>query len=523
MKNNKILITLLGIAFIFSSCDKFLDKMPDNRAEVDSESKITSLLVSAYATHNPAILMEFGTDNVMDNGSEYTNTVSQQEIYMWQPVTNEGNDDPRAVWQNYYKAIAAANQALQAIETMGNPANLAPQKSEALLCRAFSMFQLANIFCMSYNPSTADKTLGLPYPETPETTVSVNYTRGTMNELYTKINNDIEAALPNVDDDIYTVPKYHFNVKAAYAFAAKFNLFYMKYDKAVEYATKVVGVNPSNVLRDYTAYLKLGRNDLGNAYVDASNPANLLLVPAYSSAALMLLGTSYPRYKHSYEIASYETYWSEGPWGTNGTSNNFLYYAKRLFGSNQSVAFPKLIDFFEYTDKTAGTGYRHIVDIPLTTDETLLVRAEAYIMLQKYTDALSDLNYWQSSHCAATLGKKVLPQLTLESLNKFYTALPYAPLAITKAEDRSIKKKLNPQGFEVQAGDQENLMQCLLHFRRLETMFTGQRWCDLKRFGIEFAHNIDGSDAIVFKAGDLRGAIQLPFDVINAGLEANPR
>ena len=43
------------------------------------------------------------------------------------------------------------------------------------------------------------------------------------------------------------------------------------------------------------------------------------------------------------------------------------------------------------------------------------------------------------------------------------------------------------------------------------------------RQGVSFSHNIDGEDAIVFKAGDLRGAIQLPTDVIDAGLEANPR
>lgn len=49
------------------------------------------------------------------------------------------------------------------------------------------------------------------------------------------------------------------------------------------------------------------------------------------------------------------------------------------------------------------------------------------------------------------------------------------------------------------------------------------RWLDIKRYGISFSHNIDGEDAIVFKAGDLRGAIQLPTDVLDAGLPANPR
>lgn len=59
--------------------------------------------------------------------------------------------------------------------------------------------------------------------------------------------------------------------------------------------------------------------------------------------------------------------------------------------------------------------------------------------------------------------------------------------------------------------------------RRLETYWQGLRFLDIKRYGIEFSHNLDGDDPIAFKAGDLRGAIQLPADVIAAGLSANPR
>lgn len=528
MKKNKLytIAAAFGAVLALTSCNSFLDKMPDNRAEVDNEAKITSLLVSAYPTHSSDLLMEMGTDNVSDNGAVYGNAVNQQEIYKWKPVTTEGNDDPKGVWQAYYKAIASANEALQAIDNMGNLSSLAPQKSEALLCRAFSMFQLANLFCMSYNPTTADKDLGLPYPTIPEVMVDVKYERGTMAQLYSKINEDIENALPNINDDIYSTPKYHFNKKAAYAFAAKFNLFYMKYAKVVEYATAVLGSNPLDLLRNYTAYLNLGRDDIGNAFIDAANPANLLLLPAYSTAARVITGTGYARYKHNQSIASYETYWAAGPWGTKGSDAdlNYLYFATKMYGSTQSVAFPKLEEFFEYTDKAGSTGYAHIVDVPFTTDETLLCRAEAYIMQEKYTEALADLNYWQKSHCRPALKNgKLLADVTLASLKTFYDALEYEPVIITTDKERSIKKKLSPQGFTVATGDQENMIQCLLHFRRIETVFTGQRWCDIKRYGLEFCHLMDGEEPIVFKAGDLRGAVQLPSDVIAAGLPQNPR
>ena len=59
--------------------------------------------------------------------------------------------------------------------------------------------------------------------------------------------------------------------------------------------------------------------------------------------------------------------------------------------------------------------------------------------------------------------------------------------------------------------------------RRIETWKTGLRFMDLKRYGIEYTHFRAGEDPIVFKAGDKRGALQLPEDVLKAGLEANPR
>ena len=45
------------------------------------------------------------------------------------------------------------------------------------------------------------------------------------------INIDIEEGLPLINNDIYDVPSYHFNQRASYAFAARFNLFYEKWEK----------------------------------------------------------------------------------------------------------------------------------------------------------------------------------------------------------------------------------------------------------------------------------------------------
>ena len=67
------------------------------------------------------------------------------------------------------------------------------------------------------------------------------------------------------------------------------------------------------------------------------------------------------------------------------------------------------------------------------------------------------------------------------------------------------------------------MIHCLLQMRRIETIHDGSRWMDVKRYGIEITHNRGGMDPIVLTKDDPRRAFQLPQDVIEAGLEANPR
>ena len=95
---NKILYIALSAAVAFSSCDDFLDKMPDNRAEIDSESKVTSILVSAYPTITPAMMLEMSSDNAMDNGSRYTiESQDHEDAYLWNDIKVTTNDAPKSL------------------------------------------------------------------------------------------------------------------------------------------------------------------------------------------------------------------------------------------------------------------------------------------------------------------------------------------------------------------------------------------------------------------------------------------
>ena len=98
-------------AIAFASCDDFLDKMPDSRAELDTEEKVVKMLVSAYPDNTYNMCAEFSSDNVDDYGSIKSYNQLQEELYNWQEVSSvETNENPNAVWGDAYTAIAAANQ-----------------------------------------------------------------------------------------------------------------------------------------------------------------------------------------------------------------------------------------------------------------------------------------------------------------------------------------------------------------------------------------------------------------------------
>lgn len=204
------------------SCNDFLDKTPDNRTELNTDQKIAKLLVSAYPDVSPNELFELYSDNSDDSGPTYGYyQLSEKECYNWEDTKEEYQDTPNSLWGGYYGAISAANMALKAIEEKGNPASLNPQRGEALVCRAYCHFMLATIFCNAYD-THASESLGIPYMEDVETTVSPRYERGTLEEVYRKVERDLLEGVELISDDGYSVPKYHFTRKAAYAFAARF-------------------------------------------------------------------------------------------------------------------------------------------------------------------------------------------------------------------------------------------------------------------------------------------------------------
>ena len=521
MKRISYIILTGALSIFLTSCDKYLDVVPDNRTELDTKDKIKKLLVSGYSRGSHYLITEMSTDNIDDNGISYTTLSSaEREAFYRLEFTETTQDSPNAIWQGFYSAIAVANQALEAIEDLGNKnGELNAEKGEALLIRAYNHFMLANIFCQHYSPIHANQDLGIPYIEAPETDVNPSYSRGTVAEVYQKIARDLEEGIPLINDGNYDVPKYHFNKAAAYAFAARFYLYYLDYNKSIHYATLALGQNPAALMRDWEALGKESNWEVvTNAYINNNSNANFLLKCVASNWPLVYgpwnTGT---RYTHGTEITSKETTGSSGPWGayTDFHRNYFSYT------SLPKTVSPKFGRYFQYIDQVAGIGYPHMVITEFTSEETLLCRAEAYFMQGMYDEGVADLNTLLDAYCS-THYKLTKEDNALDrgSIPRYYKNREYYT-----PTDATVKKKLNPD-FEIDEY-QENFIHCVLHLRRIITLHEGLRWYDIKRYGIEVVRRkVDLRIEVLpepLVKRDLRCAIQLPASVISGGLEANPR
>lgn len=522
---------MLASVAILASCSDQLDTLPDNRTTLDTPKKIAGLLVTAYPDRTPTLFNEWMSDNTDYMGAQNSQgNRGGDQYFFWQEQTEGGNDSPEQVWMLYYEGVYKANEALAAIEEQGGPKNdiLRNSKGEALLIRAYDHFILANEFCRPYNGKTSTTDAGLYYATgiADFSAAAEQSNRGTVADVYAKIAADIEAGIPLLNDT-YEVPKYHFNKQAAYAFATRFYLYYEKWEKAKEYADKLLGSNPAASLRDYRALqaMPLSKSDQAvksaEAYCSASADCNLLVQTSVSNAG-MALGPWLisKRYTLTNYLSETELFNSNNIWGT---SSNLIWKPFTVnSGENNFALLMKLPREFEIRNTTTGSGYLRTLNVDFTMDEALLNRAEAEIMLGQNDAACADMTIWMKNFFNTNV------TLTPTSVQTYFKTVPYAYADAAKMVP-SFKKHISPRfTIDAEGSVQESLLQCLLNFRRIETVHQGMRWMDIRRYNIEIPRRLIGANGKPSKnldwleKDDPRQVVQIPQSIREAGVAGNP-
>ena len=287
MKNNILLLALLAL---FAACNDFLDQSPDSDLDVaiDTEDKIAELLTGAYPQASYIPFLETRTDNVEERPNGVHSRLNEA-MFFWEDYDQEDLDTPLNYWNACYKGIAQANKALELLSTYPKSARVKALYGEAFLLRAYLHFMLVNIWAQPYSTQSTDP--GIPYITKPEKEALVDYKRQTVSEVYELIEKDLKRGITLVADEYYKHPKFHFNKKAAYAFASRFYLMKGDWEQVVAYADYVLGGDPKTQLRPWRTYaneLEFKHQDLFRRYTSTDEPANLLLTTTESRLARTL-------------------------------------------------------------------------------------------------------------------------------------------------------------------------------------------------------------------------------------------
>ncbi|WP_445736363.1 RagB/SusD family nutrient uptake outer membrane protein [Mariniflexile sp.] len=498
MKN---IIKVLVCVLLASSCNDILDEAPDNRIEaLDSPEKIAELLVGAYPDAAYVPFLEPMSDNAgdkgpsADTGIDFATTLNKR-MYFWDDINDIDDDTPTNYWNRAYKAIAQANQALASIDALGGGTEFNILKGEALICRAYAHFMLVSIFSKAYNPSTASSDMGIPYVTKPETALLGKYERGSVENVYNQIQNDIETGLPLIKDN-YNVPAFHFTQKAANAFASRFYLNKGEWQKVIDHSNNALGANATSVLRDWTnQYAPRTYSEQNYLYTSSTaEPANILLV---SASSLYDRFHANARYQMNSAIASQLFF---------GRNISGRFWSFGIYGSSDLFYnIPKFQEYFKVTNQAAGTGNTFVSYVLLSTDEVLLNRAEAYAMLGQLDNATDDIN--RSLSVKSENYDPATDALTALDIATIYQGFPpsiYTPF------------------YTIPTGSLP-FVAAILDIKQTIFYNDGLRWFDIKRHNMELTHTDVLGNSYKLPKADNRRQIQIPEAAQSFGIAPNPR
>ncbi len=218
-------------------CKKYLEKKPDSSLVIPTQLKDVQALLD--------------NNTVMNNNGNYNGEVSSDNYYLqyqdWAAMPDEGDRrlytwEPDYVitrypnsWSQAYDAIFFTNTAIDALDNIPrvkDPTKWDDLKGQALFFRAKAFFETSVVWCVAFDPSTANRELGIPLRLTPDfNTPSV---RSDLNSTFEQILADLKAAVSLLPES--TVAKTRPNKAAAFGMLARICLYMDRIEDAGNYA-----------------------------------------------------------------------------------------------------------------------------------------------------------------------------------------------------------------------------------------------------------------------------------------------
>lgn len=247
MKLAKYLFVII-LSTALASCQKYVDIKKSSLQTFLESANDNQLLLDNYTVFNTGYPYdgEASSDDYYLTDDVYNNqdfvSVEDLSVYTWLPASLRAGGDQ---WVNPYNKIYQANLVLESVAKLtGDPAVINNLKGSALFLRAYSYWNLAQLYIKPYS------TASLQEPGLPLHLVSdVNNLpgRGTVKETYDRIVQDLTEAsgLLNPTSSVSSRP----NRAAAFAMLGRVYLSMEDYANALKSASSALALN--GTLRDF--------------------------------------------------------------------------------------------------------------------------------------------------------------------------------------------------------------------------------------------------------------------------------
>lgn len=186
------------------------------------------------------------------------------DYYYWvRTEINNKSDRPYALWNFYYQMINNTNNILAKIdEAEGDEATRLSIKAQALAIRAFSYSRLISYYQRTYVGHEQDP--GVPLYLEPTTTATEGKGRGTVEEVYTQINADLDEAIRLFQEaGVRQEHISHVDLYVAYGIKVRVAMVQNKWNDALYASTKALE-KPGLALMDNKT-LTSGFNSVANS------------------------------------------------------------------------------------------------------------------------------------------------------------------------------------------------------------------------------------------------------------------
>jgi tetratricopeptide (TPR) repeat protein len=244
-----LLTIAFGLLLVSQSCnDSWLDAKPDKSMVVPKAiADYQALLDNSTQTFNvaqPTGLGEVSAGDFYISFASWSSLFTKQEksAYVWAPTDRFYEGELSSGWEQGYKRILTANLSLEGIEkikfTQADRLAWNNVKGSALFFRSFDFFNLSQVYCKAYSPSSAHADLGLPLRV--ESNVNNQVKRSTVQQTYDQIIKDLKSAGQLLG--IAPLSKTRPSKEAVFALLARAYLSMENYDQAEVYADSALQI-----------------------------------------------------------------------------------------------------------------------------------------------------------------------------------------------------------------------------------------------------------------------------------------